>query len=109
WFQLHHLPPGHIHQPVHQLPLPAPVHTAVIGGTPGWQITLIVVTAALLAAALAVLADRSWVARRRKAGTAAWTGPPPSGALARRVRAPLRARSLRPVRAPTAQAPKATL
>jgi len=71
WFQLHHLPPGHIHQPVHQLPLPVPVHTAVIGGTPGWQITLIAVTAALLAAALAVLADRSWVARRRKVSTAA--------------------------------------
>ena len=71
WFQLHHLPPGHIHQPVHQLPLPVPVHTAVVGGMPGWQITLIAVTAALLAAALAVLADRSWIARRRKVSTAA--------------------------------------
>jgi hypothetical protein len=35
------------------------------GGMPGWQIALIAVGAALLAAALAVLADRVLAARRR--------------------------------------------
>ena len=45
------------------VPLPA-IHTVVIGGMPGWQITLIAVGAALLAAALAVLADRMRAARR---------------------------------------------
>ena len=43
-------------------PALAPV---VAGGMPGWQITLIAVGAALVAAALAVLADRAWSARRR--------------------------------------------
>jgi hypothetical protein len=38
---------------------------------PGWQIALIAVGAALLAAALAVLADRALVARRHLATTAA--------------------------------------
>ena len=37
----------------------------VAGGMPGWQIALIAVAAALLAAALAVLADRALAARRR--------------------------------------------
>jgi hypothetical protein len=62
-FQHPHLPPGHIHQPVH-LPS-APVHAIVSGGMPGGQITLIAAIAALLAATLAVLADRAWAARRR--------------------------------------------
>jgi len=65
WFQHPHLPPGHIHQPVHLPPAPVPVRTVVSGGMPGWQITLIAATAALLAAALAVLLDRAWAARRR--------------------------------------------
>jgi len=39
-------------------------HTVVTGGMPGWQITLIAVGAALLAAVLAVLLDRAWAARR---------------------------------------------
>jgi hypothetical protein len=43
---------------------PPAIHTVVIGGMPGWQITLIAVGAALLAAALAVLADRMRAARR---------------------------------------------
>jgi hypothetical protein len=46
------------------------VHTVVIGGMPGWQITLIAAGAALLAAAIAVLADRARAAHR-KAITAA--------------------------------------
>jgi hypothetical protein len=42
-----------------------PVHAVVAGGMPGWQIALIAVGAALVAAVLAVLADRAWAARRR--------------------------------------------
>jgi hypothetical protein len=38
---------------------------------PGWQITLIAVSAALLAAVAAVLADRARAARRRVIATAA--------------------------------------
>lgn len=45
---------------------PAQVHTVVVGGMPGWQITLIAIGAALLAAALAVFFDR---ARRRATAT----------------------------------------
>jgi hypothetical protein len=45
--------------------------TIVAGGTPGWQIALIAAGAALLAAALAVLADRTWTARRKTAVSAA--------------------------------------
>ena len=45
--------------------VPAQVHTIVVGGMPGWQIALIAVGAALLAAALAVLADRVLATRRR--------------------------------------------
>jgi hypothetical protein len=55
--------------------IPAPVrtvtHTVVAGGMHGWQIALIAVGAALLAAALAVLADRALAAHRRTAATAA--------------------------------------
>jgi len=43
---------------------PPAIHTVVIGGMPGWQITLIAVGAALLAAALAVIADRMRATRR---------------------------------------------
>ena len=45
--------------------------TVVVGGMPGWQIGLIAAGAALLAAALAVLADRAWTARRDTAPSAA--------------------------------------
>ena len=48
---------------------PVVVHTTVSGGMPGWQITLIAVAAALLAATVAVLADRARASR--KATTAA--------------------------------------
>ena len=37
------------------------------GGMPGWQITLIAVGAALIAAAVAVLLDRAWAARKAHA------------------------------------------
>jgi hypothetical protein len=41
------------------------------GGMPGWQITLIAASAALLAATLAVLADRAVTARRRASSNTA--------------------------------------
>ena len=57
-------------EPSGQATSPVVVHTTVSGGMPGWQITLIAVAAALLAATVAVLADRAR-ASRRKATTAA--------------------------------------
>src|SRR5215470_6041938 len=42
---------------------PVQVHV-VTGGMPGWQITLIAIGAALVAAAIAVLLDRARLARR---------------------------------------------
>ena len=45
--------------------LPPPVQT-VIGGMPGWQIALIAVTAAVLAAAVAVFLDRARATRRHQ-------------------------------------------
>src|SRR5262245_9686544 len=56
-----HLPYGHWTGPVHQ----APVHAVVTGGMPGWQIALIAIGAALVAATVAVLVDRAWAARRK--------------------------------------------
>jgi hypothetical protein len=47
-----------------------PVHVIAGGGMPGWQIALIAVGAALVAAALAVLLDRAWAARKTRARTA---------------------------------------
>jgi hypothetical protein len=42
-------------------PVPAPtVHVITTGGMAGWQITLIALASALLAAAAAVLLDRAW-------------------------------------------------
>jgi hypothetical protein len=37
---------------------PSVVRTVVVGGTPGWQIALIAIGSALIAAALAVIVDR---------------------------------------------------
>lgn len=54
-------PPGGGGPPVTQ---PALVRTVIVGGMPGWQITLIAAGAALLAAAVAVLLDRARAARR---------------------------------------------
>jgi hypothetical protein len=48
----------------------AHVHTVVLGGMPGWQITLIAAGAALLAAVLAVLLDQTLTGRRRMAANA---------------------------------------
>jgi len=45
--------------------------TVVVGGMAGWQIALIAVGAALLAAAVAVLADRARAVRHRTAAAAA--------------------------------------
>ena len=44
-----------------------PVQTIAAGGMPGWQITLIAVGAAIVAAAAAVLLDRARVARQHVA------------------------------------------
>jgi hypothetical protein len=46
------------------------VHTVVVGGMPGWQITLIAAGAALATAALAVLLDRTRMARKTRVTTA---------------------------------------
>ena len=47
--------------------VPAVTRVVVVGGMPGWQIALIAAGAALIAAALAVLADRVRAAHRRTA------------------------------------------
>jgi hypothetical protein len=59
--------PGQLgtHPANHAAATPARIHTIVIGGMAGWQITLIAAAAALLAAVLAVLLDRAFAARRR--------------------------------------------
>jgi len=54
-------PPGWNKHP----PLPVHAHTLATGGMPGWQIILIAVGAALVAAALTVTAYRMRAARRR--------------------------------------------
>ena len=63
------LPPGHFTGPVH--PATVSAHTVIIGGMPGWQIALIAVGAALLAATVAVLGYRAWAARRKPVTAAA--------------------------------------
>jgi hypothetical protein len=50
---------------------PASMRTVVAGGMPGWQIALIAIAAALLAATVAVLADRAWTAHRKTASATA--------------------------------------
>jgi hypothetical protein len=47
------------------------VHTIVAGGMPGWQIALIAIGAALLAATVAVLVDRGRAAHRNTIRAAA--------------------------------------
>ena len=54
---------GSKHPPLPSARLPGSVHTVhtvVMGGMPGWQITLIAIGAALLAATAAVVVDRAW-------------------------------------------------
>lgn len=46
-------------------------HTVVVGGMPGWQIILIALGAALLAATMAVLVDRARIAHRKTVTMAA--------------------------------------
>ena len=53
------------HPVKHAAVILAHIHTVIVGGMPGWQITLITAGTALLAAALAVLADRTLSGRRR--------------------------------------------
>jgi len=60
-------PPGWNNHP----PLPAPAHSMVAGGMPGWQVALIAAGAALLGAALAVIVYRARAARRRASVSAA--------------------------------------
>lgn len=60
------LPLGHVVGPVQ----PVPVRTVVAGGMPGWQIGLIAIGAAMLAATAAVLAYRAWATRRQPVPTA---------------------------------------
>jgi hypothetical protein len=55
----------------HPPPLGAGIHTVVAGGMPGWQIALIAIGAALLAATVAVLADRARAAHRKTITAAA--------------------------------------
>jgi hypothetical protein len=55
------LPPGHVVGPVYKVP----VRAVVVDGMPGWQIALIAIGAALLAATATVLAYRAWIIRRQ--------------------------------------------
>jgi hypothetical protein len=75
------VPPGHVVVPVlgpnrAGYPPVSHVHTVVVGGMPGWQIALIAIGTALLAATAAVLAYRAWTARRKPVTAA----PEPSAA-----------------------------
>jgi hypothetical protein len=64
-------PPLHAFLPPFRFPVRVPVHTVVIGGMPGWQITLIAIAAALLAATAAVVVYRAWTTRRKPVTAAA--------------------------------------
>ena len=50
---------------------PPPVQTVVADGMPGWQIALIAIGAAVVAATMAVLLDRARAARRHQAAPSA--------------------------------------
>jgi hypothetical protein len=63
-------PSGQGGAPVPPGSAPVQVHTIVAGGMPGWQIALIAVGAALLAATAAVLADRARASRRKATAAA---------------------------------------
>jgi hypothetical protein len=54
-------PPG---DPTETVQAPPQVHTIVTGGMPGWQIALIAVTTAVIAATTAVILDRARATRR---------------------------------------------
>jgi hypothetical protein len=59
-------PPPGLGDPGPATSVPPAVHTVTVGGTPGWQIALFMVAAAVIAAAIAVLVDRVRIARRRE-------------------------------------------
>jgi hypothetical protein len=63
------LPPGSPkHTPVspnHPAGTVSQVHSLIVGGTPGWQIALIALAAALVAATAAVTVDRARTGRRK--------------------------------------------
>ena len=85
--------PGGKYAPVYVGPVrPATVHTVISGGLAGWQVALIVLGAALVAAGLTVLLNRTGAARR--------LAPlrPPDARSARR--GPGRPSSARPVAMP---------
>jgi hypothetical protein len=58
------VPPPNAGGPVTPPQPPPVVHTVTIGGTPGWQIALLMAGAAVLAAVAAVLVERIRTARR---------------------------------------------
>jgi hypothetical protein len=60
-------PPGEGDSPVENVP--PVVHTVTVGGTPGWQIALLAVGAAIVAAFIAILLDRVRTARRQQLST----------------------------------------
>jgi hypothetical protein len=64
-------PGGPAGAPVPPAQASAQVHTIIAGGMPGWQITLIAIGAALVAATVAVLLDRARATRRNAVTTAA--------------------------------------
>jgi len=51
--------------------VPPPVRTIVAGGMPGWQIALIAIGAALVAATAAIVLDRMLASRRDATATSA--------------------------------------
>ena len=64
-------PPGGSYAPAPAGPVPATtIHVITTGGMAGWQITLIALGAALVAATVAVLVDRARVTRRAASTTA---------------------------------------
>jgi hypothetical protein len=63
WYKHPPLPTRHVTGPAYR------VHT-VAGGTPGWQIALIAIAAAILAAAVAVSLDRARAARLARSSPA---------------------------------------
>jgi hypothetical protein len=66
---------GGIYDPV-QTSTTVPAVT-VVGGMPGWQIALIAIGAALVAAIVAVLAYRAWTARRQPLAAPRFGSPAP--------------------------------
>ena len=53
------------------VPAPVPAPVSVVGGMPGWEIATIAVAAALIAATLAVQADRIRAGRHARVSTSA--------------------------------------